>query len=122
MVRLLFSQRAARARRTGRRVALLVLAGLMILPGVVLVTHAAWVALAVAHGMAIASLVTGAAWIGAGVAVMAFSRQPEPPPPPPLPAAEAVLPMIALIEAFLHGLALARTQGKGRDDSGPDPR
>jgi hypothetical protein len=105
MTGLLFPGGAVRVRQAGRSIALLLAAVAMILPGIVLVTHAAWVALAAAHGTAIASLVTGAAWIGAGLALIALARPaPQPPAPPP----GTVLPVLAMMEAFLQGLALAR--------------
>lgn len=106
MTGLLFANGATRARAAGRSIALLLAAAAMILPGVVLVTHAAWVALAAAHGAAIASLVTGAGWIGAGLVLVVLAR---PAPAPPLPA--TALPVLAMTEAFLQGLALARRDG-----------
>jgi len=94
----------------------MLLAALLILPGIVMVTHSAWVAIAVAHGVSMASLVTGAAWIGAGLIVIVLALpQPKPPPlPQPLPVS-AQLPVAAMIDAFLQGLALARGSGRRRD-------
>jgi hypothetical protein len=109
MTGLLFANGATRARAAGRSIALLLAAAVMILPGVVLVTHAAWVALAAAHGAATASLVTGSAWIGAGIVLIALAR-PTPAPPPSATA----LPVLAMTEAFLQGLALARRDGTRR--------
>lgn len=100
----LFAQGAFRVRQAGRGIALWLAAVAMILPGLVLVTHAAWLAMAAVHGAAVASLVTGAGWIGAGL-VVALMARPVPAPPPPDASA---LPMLALLEAFLQGLALAR--------------
>jgi len=105
---------AHRARQAGQKYALLLLAAVLILPGIVMVTHSAWVAIALVHGVSMASLVTGAAWIGAGLIVIVLARQPAPPLPPPLPV-PATLPMAAMIEAFLQGLALARAPGRRRD-------
>lgn len=98
------------AARAGRTAGLWALAGLLALPGLGLVTHAAWVLLAATHGAAVASLVTGALWLAGAVAAMAAAgRRPPPPPPPPA----AALPIAALIEAFVQGMTLAR---------GPAPR
>ncbi len=96
------------AAEAGRRAALGLLGVMLMLPGVALMTHAAWVALADAHGPALASLVTGAFWTGVGIVLIALAAGRRRRPPPPPPASAVSLETLAVVEAFLRGFQTAR--------------
>lgn len=79
------------------------LAGLAFLPGLALLSHAAWFALAAAHGAALASVVVGGAWCTIGTGLLVIARRPGHRQLPP-----GRLPTTAFAEAFLTGLDLGR--------------
>ncbi|WP_099824315.1 phage holin family protein [Oceaniglobus indicus] len=81
-------------------------AGLLILVGSVFLTIAAWIFLAQQLGSGLAALILGLVFIGIGLIVLALGlrnpvRHVAPPPPPPPAAVDTV----ALVNAFLSGLA-----------------
>ncbi len=95
-------------RRLARSAVFFALAGLAFLPGLALLSHAAWVALSAAQGPAVASLAIGIAWCGLGGAFALIARR------PPRPGQDAGrLPASAFAEAFLTGLDLGRAAAGG---------